>query len=49
MTQVTANGIRLEVDVQGRPGDPVVMLIMGLGMQLIAWPEPFCRSLVDAG
>ena len=22
---------------------------MGLGMQLVAWPEPFCRSLLDAG
>ena len=49
VTQVSSNGIRLEVDVLGRPGDPVVMLIMGLGMQLIAWPEPFCRSLVGAG
>ena len=49
MTQVNANGIRLEVDVLGRPGDPVVMLVMGLGMQLVAWPEAFCRNLVDAG
>ena len=49
MTQVSANGIRLEVEDQGNPGDPVVMLIMGLGMQLVAWPETFCRSLVDAG
>ena len=49
MTQVSANGIHLEVDVLGRPGDPVVMLIMGLGMQLVAWPETFCRDLVEAG
>ena len=49
MTQVRSNGISLEVDDQGRPGDPVVMLIMGLGMQLVAWPDAFCRSLVEAG
>lgn len=49
MTQVRANGIRLEVDDQGRPGDPVVMLIMGLGMQLVAWPDVLCRNLLDAG
>jgi pimeloyl-ACP methyl ester carboxylesterase len=26
-----------------------VLLIMGLGMQLVAWPEEFCRALVEAG
>ncbi len=49
VTQVSANGIGLEVDVLGRPGDPVVLLIMGLGMQLVAWPDAFCQSLVEAG
>ena len=49
MTQVRANGIGMEVDDLGRPGDPVVLLIMGLGMQLVAWPEPLCTSLLDAG
>lgn len=49
MTQVSANGIQIEVDVLGRPGDPVVMLVMGLGMQLVAWPEAFCGDLVRAG
>ena len=28
---------------------PVVLLIMGLGMQLIAWPPGFVRGLVNAG
>ena len=50
-----ANGIDIEVedsgpgvDAQGRPR-PVVLLIMGLGMQLIAWPPALVQGLVDAG
>ena len=50
-----ANGIDIEVedsgaglDAQGRPR-PVVLLIMGLGMQLIAWPPAMVHALLDAG
>ena len=50
-----ANGIDIEVedsgagfDAQGRPR-PVVLLIMGLGMQLTAWPPAMVQALVDAG
>jgi proline iminopeptidase len=49
MAQFSANGLCLEVDTMGDPEAPAVLLIMGLGMQLVAWPEDFCRSLVDAG
>lgn len=49
MAQISANGLRLEVETMGDPSAPAVMLIMGLGMQLVAWPEEFCRALVDAG
>jgi pimeloyl-ACP methyl ester carboxylesterase len=38
MPQVKANGINIEYDRFGRPGDPAVLLIMGLGTQMIAWP-----------
>ena len=47
--KLTANGIQIEVEDSGGEGRPVVLLIMGLGMQLIAWPEDFVRTLVDAG
>jgi pimeloyl-ACP methyl ester carboxylesterase len=49
--QIIANGIRIEVEDSGRPGDglPVILLIMGLGMQLTSWPPPLVRSFVDAG
>ena len=53
--KIRANGIDVEVEdsgagvnAQGQPR-PVVMLIMGLGMQLIAWPPALVQALVDAG
>ena len=47
--KITANGIGIEVEDSGGEGRPVVLLIMGLGMQLIAWPDEFVQPLVDAG
>jgi pimeloyl-ACP methyl ester carboxylesterase len=51
--KVIANGIALEIEDSGADGSqggrPVVLLLMGLGMQLIAWPPAFVRALVDAG
>ncbi|MDI3383099.1 alpha/beta fold hydrolase [Xenophilus aerolatus] len=46
--KVIANHIPIEVEDTGGDG-PAVLLVMGLGMQLIAWPEPFVRALADAG
>ncbi|NVM92239.1 pimeloyl-ACP methyl ester carboxylesterase [Variovorax sp. SG517] len=47
--KVTANGLQIEVDDTGGEGRPVILLIMGLGMQLVAWPTAFVHQLVDAG
>jgi pimeloyl-ACP methyl ester carboxylesterase len=47
--QVPANGIAIEVDDSGEAGRPAVLLIMGLGMQLIAWPAAFVDGLRQAG
>lgn len=33
----------------GDPGDPPVLLVMGLGAQMLAWHEDFCRALADRG
>ena len=49
--KIRANNIDIEV-TDSAPGDssrPVVLLIMGLGMQLIAWPPAMVQGLVDAG
>ena len=49
--RIEANGIGIEIEDTGPAGDqrPAVLLVMGLGMQLIAWPEAFVRALSDAG
>ena len=49
--QIRANNIQIEVEdsAPGRADLPVVLLIMGLGMQLIAWPPGFVRGLITAG
>ena len=28
----------------GAPEDPPLLLIMGLGTQMLGWPDEFCRS-----
>jgi pimeloyl-ACP methyl ester carboxylesterase len=33
----------------GGADDPAMLLVMGLGTQMIAWPEEFCRRLADRG
>ncbi|MCX9156332.1 alpha/beta fold hydrolase [Niveibacterium sp. 24ML] len=49
MSRVSANGIQLEYESLGDPAAPVILLIMGLGMQLVSWPDPFCEALVARG
>lgn len=49
MTQVAANHIQIEYETFGDPSNPAVLLIMGLGMQLLGWPEDFCRALAAHG
>ncbi len=34
--------VELCYETFGDPADPALLLIMGLGTQMIAWPEPFC-------
>lgn len=49
MTAILANGISLEYESLGDPAAPAVLLVMGLGMQLVAWPDAFCDGLVRKG
>ena len=42
---VRANGIRLAYEEFGAPTDPVIVLMMGLGTQLIAWPVALIMKL----
>jgi pimeloyl-ACP methyl ester carboxylesterase len=49
MTAVKANGITLEYEVFGPPDAPPILLVMGLGMQLVAWPDSMCEGLAARG
>ena len=44
-----ANGIEIAYDTYGDPGAAPLLLIMGLGGQLINWDEAFCAQLVGRG
>ena len=47
--QIAANGIALEVEDHGSPQGEPLLLIMGLGMQLLGWHEGFVAALVARG
>jgi pimeloyl-ACP methyl ester carboxylesterase len=49
MPQAQANGIQIEYETFGNAADPAILLIMGLGGQLVLWPEPLCQALARGG
>ena len=49
MPRATANGIELEYETFGEPQAPPLLLIAGLGSQMISWDEDFCRLLAGRG
>jgi pimeloyl-ACP methyl ester carboxylesterase len=49
MPQAKANHISIEYETVGNPSSPPILLIIGLGRQLVSWDEEFCRHLAEAG
>ncbi len=47
--RVGANGIELAYETFGDASAPPVVLIMGLAMQMIAWPDELCDDLAGRG
>jgi pimeloyl-ACP methyl ester carboxylesterase len=41
--------IELAYETFGDATDPAILLVMGLGTQMIAWPDEMCALLADAG
>lgn len=41
--------MRLAYDEFGDASQPTILMIMGLGTQMIAWPETMCQALADRG
>ena len=48
-TASTRSGLTLTYDTIGSSTDPPVLLVSGLGTQLISWDEGLCTMLADAG
>lgn len=49
-TQVSlSNGIQIHAEVGGNPEHPCIVLIMGLGCQMIHWPIELCQQLIEQG
>jgi pimeloyl-ACP methyl ester carboxylesterase len=49
MPRATANGIELEYETFGDPRSSPLLLIAGLGTQLLSWDEEWCRLLTSRG
>jgi len=42
-------GVRIAYDEFGDRSDPTMLLVMGLGMQMLGWHEDFCEMLAERG
>lgn len=49
MAKANANGIELEYEVLGDEDGVPLLLIMGLGAQLVAWDVQLCEAFADRG
>ncbi|MFX1500022.1 MAG: alpha/beta fold hydrolase [Promethearchaeota archaeon] len=47
MPKAKVNNIELEYDTFGDPSSRPLLLIMGLGAQMIGWDEEFCKKLLE--
>lgn len=48
-TATLPSGITLAHESFGDPADPPVLLVMGLGTQMIGWPDAFCERIAAHG
>jgi pimeloyl-ACP methyl ester carboxylesterase len=46
---IEANGVELCTEPFGVPGDPPVLLVMGVSGSMLWWEEGFCRLLAEGG
>jgi pimeloyl-ACP methyl ester carboxylesterase len=47
--RATANGIEIAYETIGDPSNPALLLVMGLGTQLIHWDLELCERFADRG
>jgi pimeloyl-ACP methyl ester carboxylesterase len=46
---VAVGEVEIAYETFGDPGDPALLLVMGLGTQMLAWPDEFCEDLAAMG
>lgn len=49
MPRASANGLTIEYETIGDRNHPALLLVMGLGAQLILWPDELCAALAGRG
>ena len=49
MAKIAVDGLELEYESLGEAGRPTIVLVMGLGVQMVLWPDAFCEMLVAKG
>lgn len=49
ITETRYGPVDITYDVRGNPDDPALLLIAGLGTQMIYWDEGFCETMVKRG
>ena len=49
MSRVTANGIQIEYETFGNPSGRPLLLVIGLGGQMIQWDDDLCKDLAESG
>ncbi len=47
--QIAVGDLNITYETFGNPADPPMLLVMGLGTQMIGWPEDLCRDLAAHG
>jgi pimeloyl-ACP methyl ester carboxylesterase len=48
-TMITAGDVELCYETFGDPSNPPLLLVMGLGTQMLGWNEEFCNQLAERG
>ena len=49
MPQIGVDGLTFEYESLGDSRNPTIVLVMGLGVQMVLWPDAFCEMLVAKG
>src|SRR5437764_14184164 len=44
---IEANGVKLCADAAGNPGNPPVLLVMGMSASMVWWEDEFCARLAE--